>query len=260
MTEGFLVFALVGFAAQVVDGALGMAYGVISSSFLLGLGVAPRVASASVHLAEVFTTGVSGVFHLKFGNVDRALFLKLAVPGAVGGILGAILLSAFPGEAARPFVAAYLVAMGFVILWKAARGFPTVRAVGKGPGPAIPIVRRGLLNTLGLAGGFFDSVGGGGWGPIVTSTLMARGGEPRRVIGSINLAEFFVTIVQAATFITLQGFSQNGPVVLGLVAGGVVAAPAAALVVRRFDPRSFMFAIGVLIVLLGFRTIWKVVV
>ncbi len=255
MTESLLPFILVGFVAQIVDGALGMAYGVISSSFLLGLGVPPAAASAGVHTAEVFTTGVSGLCHWRTGNVDRRLFMRLVIPGAAGGILGAWILVSVPGERIKPFVAFYLLAMGLVVLRKAFGIFRPARGRGT---PAGQEPAR-FTSGLGLAGGFFDAVGGGGWGPIVTSTLVARGQSPRHAVGSVNLAEFFVTVVQTAAFVALQGFSRLGTVILGLVIGGTLAAPVAALVARRLAPRTLMFTVGILITLLSFRTIYLAV-
>jgi uncharacterized membrane protein YfcA len=173
----FFFFVLVGFFAQLVDGALGMAYGVISNSLLLAAGLPPAVASASVHAAEIVTTGVSGLSHRAFGNVDRRLLKRLAIPGVIGAALGAYALASAPGGAIKPFIALYLLEMGLLILWKTVRGVGTSRAVRH-------------VSILGLAGGFCDAIGGGGWGPVVTSTLVARGHDPRISIGSVNLAEW----------------------------------------------------------------------
>lgn len=178
VTDDILIYVLVGFAAQMIDGALGMAYGVSSTTFLLNTGVGPAVASASVHMAEVFTTLVSGLSHLKFGNVDKLLFRRLVIPGVLGGMAGAYVLSELPGDQIKPYVAIYLLLMGARILWKAVR---------------YQSEQSGLLKhvfPLGLAGGFFDAIGGGGWGPIVASTLVANGHNPRISVGSVNLAEF----------------------------------------------------------------------
>jgi uncharacterized membrane protein YfcA len=247
---GILLYIGVGFVAQMVDGALGMAYGVTSTSFLLGLGVpaiTPAVASASVHAAEIFTTAVSGLAHLRFGNVDQGLFRRLVIPGVLGGVLGAYILTALPSQVIKPFVALYLMLMGALILRRA------FRSSGE---PAPSLAARFLL-PLGALGGFFDAIGGGGWGPIVTSTLVARGNHPRFAIGSVNLAEFFVTLAESITFVlTLgQSLAQMGQVILGLILGGVVAAPLAAYVCRRVPVRALMGAVGVLIILLSLRTI-----
>lgn len=246
MESGLFVSAmLVGLAAQLIDGALGMAYGVISNTFLLSLGISPAYSSASVHVAEVFTTLTSGLSHLRLGNVDKKLLVRLALPGAAGGILGAYALASVPGQVVRPFVAVYLVIMGLVILNRARQP--------SRPGEAKEGMGR-LAAPLGITGGFLDAVGGGGWGPVVTSTLMGRGCDPRLAIGSVNLAEFFVTLVQSATFLLLL---QTVPweLVLGLMAGGVVAAPMAALACRRFHPRILMLVVGTVVLLLNVREI-----
>src|SRR5690606_19810108 len=175
MIDDFVLFVTVGFAAQLVDGAIGMAYGVSATTVLLSFGFPPATASASVHAAEVFTTGASGFAHWRFGNVDFRLFARLAVPGMIGGALGAFVLTELPGEKIRPIVSVYLLLIGAFIFWKAIRG-----AVALGAPP-----RR--VAPLGLFGGFFDAIGGGGWGPIVTSTLLGRGTTPRYAIGSVSL-------------------------------------------------------------------------
>ncbi|MEB2287831.1 MAG: sulfite exporter TauE/SafE family protein [Anaerolineae bacterium] len=241
MPEDFLLYLLVGFAAQLIDGALGMAYGVSSTTFLLSTGIGPAAASASVHMAEVFTTLASGLSHLKFGNVDRALFRRLVIPGVIGGMLGAYTLSELPGDKIKPFVSVYLMLMGLRILWKALRK----------PGPASPLQR---VVPLGVLGGFFDAIGGGGWGPIVTTTLVANGHNPRISIGSVNLAEFFVTFAESAIFLLTIRLT-NLSIIVGLIAGGVAAAPLAAVVCRRLSPRRLMAAVGLLIIFLSVRTL-----
>jgi len=240
MAEEIIPFIVVGFLAQLIDGALGMAYGVSSTSFLLSLGVPPAVASASVHTAEVFTTAVSGFSHWRMGNIDRQLFKRLVIPGAIGGFVGAYVLTSVPGDTIKPFITAYLLVMGAMILWKALR-----RNESK---------PWGRMTPLGLAGGFCDAVGGGGWGPIVSSTLVATGHCPRRSIGSVNAAEFLVTFVQAVTFVTILGFAQNWKPIIGLIVGGVAAAPLAAHMCRILPRRGLMGLVGVLIVLVGVRT------
>ncbi|GAB4421305.1 MAG: hypothetical protein Kow00106_18150 [Anaerolineae bacterium] len=242
MIEDILIYVAVGFAAQMIDGALGMAYGVSSTTFLLSTGVGPALASASVHMAEVFTTLVSGLAHLRFGNVDRTLFRKLVVPGVLGGVLGAYVLSELPGDTIKPYVAIYLMLMGLRILWKAWR---QQEKSAQGVRHILP---------LGLAGGFFDAIGGGGWGPIVTSTLVANGHNPRTSVGSVNAAEFFVTFSQSVVFLVTIKLA-NWEIIAGLIAGGVIAAPLAALVCRRLSARKLMFFVGVLIVALSLRTL-----
>ncbi|POF32104.1 sulfite exporter TauE/SafE family protein [Roseibium marinum] len=241
----FLLFVAVGFAAQLIDGAIGMAYGLASTSVLLGLGISPAVASASVHAAEVFTTGVSALSHWRFGNVRMSFVVRLAIPGAVGGVCGAMVLSSIDGESIRPVVAVYLAAMGLWIVWKAARG--KVRQ------PAEPR----MLPALGLAGGFLDAIGGGGWGPVVTSSIIGQGGVARTAIGSANASEFLVTLAISGTFFLTVGL-ELWPIILGLILGGVLAAPLAALVVRHMPDRPMMLMVGVLITLLSMREFLRV--
>jgi len=240
MDQNFLLFVLVGFIAELIDGALGMAYGVTSTSFLLGLGLPPATASASVHASELVTTATSGFFHLRFGNVRKDLVLRLLIPGIVGGVTGAYLLTQMPVDTIKPFITAYLLLMGAVIVYKAFRPVKEEQHT-----PLVP---------LGLIGGFFDAIGGGGWGPIVTSTLVARGNQPRFVIGSVNFAEFFVTVSESAAFFLTIGF-LHWRVILGLMLGGVIAAPIAALVAKRIPVKPFMIMVGVLIILISLRNL-----
>ena len=224
----------VGFAAQAIDGALGMAYGLTSTTFLLSAGASPAMASASVHIAEVFTTGVSGVSHAKLGNVDKKLFLRLLLPGITGAILGALLVTQIDGKIMKPFIAAYLLVMGLAILSKAWR---TIQ-------PRTSEPRH--VGKLALIGGFVDSAGGGGWGPVVTTTLVGSGNDPRTTIGSVNFAEFFLALAGAASFTLLIG-SGVWILVLGLVIGGLFAAPFAALMTRRLNTRVLLILVGTLI-------------
>jgi uncharacterized protein len=240
------LFAVVGFAAQVIDGALGMAYGVSATTVLLTFGVAPSVASASVHAAEVFTTGVSGIAHWQLGNVDRKLLIRLAVPGAIGGAVGVYLLIDLPGSVIRPFVSAYLMIMGALILWRALQ--PRLRRAGN-IASALP---PRFVVPLGITGGVFDAIGGGGWGAVVTSTLIGRGVAPRLAIGSPNCAEFFVACMVTANFGASTGLDL-WPMIAGLIGGGMLAAPLAALLTRSVDNRRLMFLIGVVITLLSVR-------
>jgi hypothetical protein len=241
MDTHILFYVCVGFIAQMIDGALGMAYGVSSTSLLLGLGVSPGPASASVHAAELITTAVSGAFHLKFGNVDKGLLKRLLVPGVIGGAIGAYILSELDGKMIKPFVSAYLIVMGLMILWKA---FKEVRERK---------IRTKII-PLGLFGGFFDAIGGGGWGPIVTTTLVARGNNPRLTIGSVNLAEFFVTISESVVFILTIGL-VHWKIILGLMIGGVIAAPIAAFVCTKIPRRPMMIMVGILIIGVSIRTL-----
>lgn len=242
-TLDFLGFLIVGFFAQLIDGSLGMAYGVSANSFLLGLGVPPALASASVHIAEVFTTAVSGASHWKLGNVDKSIIKRLVFTGVIGGVLGAYVLSNIDGGKIKPFVSIYLVVMGIRILYKAFK-----------PGNGVEKEMRQHLPMLGLFGGFMDAIGGGGWGPVVTTTMLANGEAPRTTIGSVNLTEFFVTLAEAVTFLlTLR--ILDWPVVLGLLIGGVFAAPLGAVLAKKVPARTMLAVVGVLIIFLSLRTI-----
>lgn len=241
MFEDLLLFAAVGFVAQMVDGAIGMAYGLSATSVLLSLGVGPAMASASVHAAEVFTTGASGLAHWRSGNVRLPLVLRLAVPGVVGGAIGAYLLADLSGHHLRPAVSLYLMALAGLILWRALR----VRQEQQPP-------RNVIL--LGFSGGFLDAIGGGGWGPLVASTLIGRGDVPRYAIGSTNAAEFFVTACISATFFATIGL-ELWPVILGLVLGGVLAAPFAAMLTKRIPDRPLMVIVAGVIMLLSCRNL-----
>jgi uncharacterized protein len=241
MAEDVILFAVVGFAAQMIDCAIGMAYGLSATSVLLTLGVTPATASASVHAAEVFTTGASGLAHWRLGNVRGGLVLRLALPGMLGGVLGAYVLVGTPTAVVRVFVSAYLLALGGVILLKALR-----------PRPPVAPLPAAQVGVLGFCGGVLDAIGGGGWGAIVTSTLIGRGNVPREAIGSASLAEFFVTAAVSATFVATVGVSL-WPIIVGLVLGGVLAAPFAALVARRLPDRPLMVIVGVVVALLALR-------
>lgn len=242
MSEDFLLFVAVGFAAQMVDGAIGMAYGITSSTVLLSLGVPPATASACVHAAEVFTTGASGASHWKFGNIDRKLVWRLALPGMVGGAIGAYVLTELPGDKIKPFVSAYLLLLGLFILAKAVRRTTPV------PPPTRSVA------PLGFFGGLLDAVGGGGWGPIVTSTLVGQGTTPRYAIGSVSLSEFFVTLTISLTFILTMGLS-HWHIIAGLIVGGVLAAPFAAYATRHLPDKALMIIVGSVVVLLSLRGI-----
>ena len=231
--ETFFWFVLIGLAAQLVDGALGMAYGLVSSSVLLGMGLPPAQVSASIHAAEVFTTGASGASHIALGNVDRRLFLRLAIPGVVGGVIGAYVLTQLPGDLIRPFVYLYLLVLAVLIL---------VRASGR----MVPRREVRRVPVLGFFAGLLDASGGGGWGPLATSTLLAGGGQARTVIGSVNAAEFVVTLAVSITFFLSIGI-EHLQIVLGLLVGGMIAAPVAALLVRRVREKWVLVAVGLLV-------------
>lgn len=244
MPSELLLFVAIGFAAQIVDGAIGMAYGITATTTLMGLGVAPSVASASVHAAEVFTTAASGLAHWRMENVDKRLVMRLAGPGMIGGAAGAYTLVTVPGERIRPIVSAYLLVMGLVILWRAYRHTVNTPTELRRPG------------LLGLVGGFLDAIGGGGWGAMVTTTLIGNGASPRIAIGSANAAEFFVTVVVTGTFIATIGLSL-WPVIAGLVIGGILAAPLAAYATRYLPERPVMGLVGVVVVGLSLRSLWQ---
>ena len=244
LTKQVLYFVLVGFAAQIVDGALGMAYGISSTSILLGMGISPALASASVHVSEVFTTGISGLSHLRLGNVNRRLFRSLVLPGVVGAVAGAYVLTNLNEQIIKPFVAVYLLIMGIVVLRKAFR-----------PQPENPSRAWRHIPRLALFGGFLDAVGGGGWGPIVASTLLTKGHLPRFTIGSVNLAEFFVAVAGAGTFVALIG-AGNWQIIAGLVIGGSLAAPFAARLARKFSTQTLLVLVGSVVILLSLRTLF----
>ncbi len=250
MDLGILLYVLVGFVAQMIDGALGMAYGVSSNSFLLSIGIPPAIASASVHVAETFTTAVSGISHWRLGNVNGELFKKLILPGVLGAVVGAYILTQIDGNVIKPYISAYLLVMGGVILVKALRKEQEAKEV------------KDHVSLLGVVGGFFDAIGGGGWGPIVTTTLVARGNHPRYTIGSVNTSEFFVTFAQSVVFIfTLSSdLLAHWQVIVGLLVGGVIAAPMAAMVTKKLPVRLLMALVGLLIMGLSIRTIYLALV
>lgn len=246
--ETFFLFLLVGVVAQGVDGALGMAYGVISTSVLLALGVPPATASASVHAAEVFTTAASASSHVWHRNVDWRLFLPLAIAGVIGGVLGAYVLAGIEGDIIKPFIVAYLAFIGLWILWRAGHDVKPRRL------PAW------ITAPVGMVGGFLDAIGGGGWGPTVSSTMVGAGQEPRRAIGTVNTAEFFLTVAISATFVwsLVTGHWQEAgaiqdhfSAVAGLVVGGLIAAPFAGYIVKKIPRRVLTYAVGGLLLLLA---------
>ncbi|MGX5818513.1 sulfite exporter TauE/SafE family protein [Chitinophaga lutea] len=241
-TSKLLFFMGVGLMAQMVDGALGMAYGATSSSLLLGLGVSPAMTSTSVHVAEVFTTGASGIAHFKLGNVNKKLFLRLLIPGMIGAVLGAYLLSdKIDGDVIKPFMSAYLMILGVLILRKALQ-------------KNRPKSKTKKLGPLAFFGGFMDAIGGGGWGPIVTSTLLAKGRTVNYTIGSVNAAEFFIAASSAGTFLFFNGIG-SWQVILGLILGGVIASPFAAILVKKMKRKPLMILVGVLVILMSLQTI-----
>ena len=231
-----LPFVLIGFAAQLVDGALGMAYGQISSTMLISMGVPPAAASAGVHTAETFTTAISGISHIAHGNVDWRLLVRIAVPGVLGGILGAYLLTRISAETARPIVLIYLTSLGLYLFYRGVMHRHTER-------------QPKIVEPLGLVGGFLDASGGGGWGAIVTSNLLVQGSNPRKTIGTVNTAEFFVTLTISATFLIALGWEAFTIATVGLLIGGVVAAPFGAFIAKRVNPDRLLTFVGALVTL-----------
>jgi uncharacterized protein len=253
MEFGF--FMLIGFLAQLVDGAIGMAYGVISMSILLALGIVPDAASASIHAAVVCTSGVSGLSHAMFKNIDYRLFKRLILPGIIGSIIGAFLLTKIPIKIIKPIIAGYLLLMGCIILYRSLRKMHWMEEIRQLINKALKREKHThhlkRLIPLGLIGGFCDAIGGGGWGPVVTSSLLAQGhDEPRYTVGTVNLTEFLVSLSASMTFFMLIGFDY-WQIILGLILGGVIAAPLAAIMVRYFPAKVLMFLAGVMVLLVG---------
>ena len=242
MDPDFWWFAAAGFAAQLIDGALGMAYGVTASSLLLALGVPPAITSATVHAAECFTTGASAASHRAFGNIDRRLFRSLLLPGVAGAVVGVCVLSSLPGNRLKPVIAAYLLVMGVIIVRKAFQATP--------PRPVTT-----HLSALGFTGAALDAIGGGGWGPVVASTLVGRGNDARQTIGTVSAVEFFVTLAASITFILTIGLS-NWPMIAALAIGGIPAAPLGAWVCRRLPVPRLMAVVGLLVVATSVRTLY----
>lgn len=255
MEDSFILFMAVGFLAQIVDGALGMAYGVVSSSVLLAFGVPPAAASASVHAAEMFTTAASAGSHVWHRNVNWRLFRMLAPVGILGGVLGTYVITAIDGNVLKPYVAGYLGLMGLYILYRAYHG---VKPIDQH--------KLAVVAPLGAVGGFVDAVGGGGWGPVVTTGLVGTGGAPREVIGTVNTVEFFLTAAISAAFLTAlltghwaeaEGLTTYAWAVAGLIVGGVAAAPLAGYATRVLPHKYLMVGVGTLISLLSVYQTWR---
>ena len=241
-----LPFIAAGFAAQLVDGALGMAFGVISNTLLISLGVAPAAASAGVHTVETFTTCASGLSHIAHRNVDWRLLSRLTIPGVVGAVIGAYVLTHIDGSTAKPFVLGYLTLIGLFLFWRGLR-FPPQHRPAK------------IIEPLALAGGFLDAAGGGGWGPVVTGNLLVQGADPRRTIGTVNTSEFLVTVTSAATFIAALGWATFTVATLGLLIGGIVAAPLGAWLVKRIAPKPLLVLVGFLLTLTSLYGIYRAI-
>lgn len=234
--SALLIFALIGFAAQLIDGALGMAFGQISSTILISFGVPPAAASAGVHTAETFTTAVSGISHVAHRNVDWRLFFRIVIPGIVGGVVGAYVLTQIDASTAKPIVLTYLAALGFYLFYRGVTHRHTER-------------QPKVVSPLGLVGGFLDAAGGGGWGGIVTSNLLVQGSNPRKTIGTVNTSEFFVTATISATFIATLGWKAFTTATVGLLIGGVLAAPFGAWIAKRVNPDTLLTFVGGLLTL-----------
>lgn len=229
-------FIAIGFAAQLIDGALGMAYGVISSTLLLAMGVSPKFASAGVHAAETFTTAVSGISHIYHRNIDWKLFRRLAVPGVIGGVAGAYLLSNIDSGVIKPLVLTYLASIGLWLIWR------STHVIHRARDPRV-------VAPLGLIGGFLDASGGGGWGPVVTSNLLLQGGDPRTTIGTVNTTEFLLTLSVSITFLLHLGWESFTVATTGLLIGGVFAAPLGAKLAKHIAPNRLLLLVGVVLTL-----------
>jgi uncharacterized membrane protein YfcA len=253
MDPDFWIFLAVGFVAQLVDGALGMAYGVVSSTALLALGVPPANASAAVHAAKVFTGAASAASHVAFRNVNLRLLVLLSAGGVIGGVGGTYVLTSIDGRVIKPYVVGWLGLMGLVILYRAWKGSRPRPFSWRSPFP------------LGFAGGFFDAVGGGGWGPVVTSTLLGSGADPRQAVGTTNTAEFFVATAISAAFVAAlvtgqwagEGLTGHVWSIGGLIAGGVLAAPLAGWATKVMPIRALTWVVGWLVTALA---VWQAVV
>ncbi len=245
--QAILPFIAIGFFAQMVDGALGMAFGVITNTLLVSiLGLPPARASASVHLVETFTTAASGISHIYHRNVDWRLFSRLVIPGVTGGVLGAYILANIHADAARPFVMGYLTLIGVYLLWRAWELDHGI--THKAPRFVAP---------LGLVGGFLDAAGGGGWGPVVTSNLLVQGTEPRKTIGTVNTAEFFLTLTVSLTFILTIGLSAFTIAAVGLIIGGLLAAPLGGYLVKRIKPKTLLALVGGLLIATSLFSLYR---
>lgn len=242
--SSILYYILAGFVAQLIDGALGMAYGVTATTFLLSGGISPAASSASVHASEIFTSGVSGLMHLKFGNVNKKLFKNLLIPGVIGAILGAYILTSLENYnfIIKPLVSFYTLSLGIIIIYKALKKDNIRKRIKR-------------LFPLALFGGLFDSIGGGGWGPIVSSTLIAGGRNARYTIGSVNLAEFFVALASSLTFVTIIGLT-HWAIIAGLIIGGCIAAPIGALIANKIPTKTIMILVGLVVVIISLKRIF----
>lgn len=246
-----IILAFVGLAAQLVDGSLGMAYGVTSTSLLLAFGIAPAVASASVHMAEIVTTAASGLSHIRFNNADKQVVKKLMIPGSIGAFLGALFLGSIPGNMIKPYVSFFLLCLGVFVLYRFLfSGKPRKKVLKSEP-------KKKSLIPLGFIAGFFDAIGGGGWGPITTPVLLTSSKmEPRKVIGSVDTSEFAIAVSASLGFLLSLGWSKvHLEWVLALMIGGIIAAPIAAWLVSIFPSTLLGTLVGGLIIMTNIRTL-----
>ncbi|MFA9289901.1 MAG: sulfite exporter TauE/SafE family protein [Solirubrobacteraceae bacterium] len=245
--KSFYGFILAGFFAQMIDGALGMAYGVSCSTLLLNFGLSPKITTAAVHTAEVFTTGFSGLSHLTMNNIDKELFFKIVITGALGAVFGAYVISNFlDGDLIKPYISAYLGILGLIILVKGIRN--TQKEFTKVKWPRL----------LAFFGGLMDAIGGGGWGPIVTSNIINQGKDPKLAIGTVNTAEFFVAFFSTGIFLFFVGI-ENWQVILGLIIGGSFAAPIGAYLSTKINKKALMVIVGVVLIAVSLTTVIKAI-
>ncbi|WP_299095613.1 sulfite exporter TauE/SafE family protein [uncultured Metabacillus sp.] len=246
-----IIFALIGLLAQFIDGALGMAYGVTSSSLLLAFGIAPAVASASVHFAEVVTTAASGASHIKFGNVDKQTVYRLIIPGSIGAFLGATFLSNLPGDLAKPYISIFLLLLGVYVLIRFLFKFRQIEGKER-----VTLTRKKSI-PLGLIAGFADATGGGGWGPIATPVLLSQKGmSPRKVVGTVDTSEFAIAVSATLGFLISLGWEEVNWLWVGaLMVGGIIAAPIAAWLVQKIHAQLMGVLVGGFIILVNARTI-----
>ena len=242
--KDFVNALLIGMFAQAIDGAIGMAYGLTASTFLISQGITPAIASGSIHIAEIFTTGASGLSHWRLKNVNSKLFLNLVFPGIIGGLIGVSILANIDGNLIKPWISLYLALMGIYIILKSIKKNLLIKLNNK------------KVTPLAFCGGLIDAVGGGGWGPIVTSTLVSRGHDPKKTIGSVNSAEFFITISTGISFALFLGISHP-EIIAGLVLGGVTIAPFAAKITTKLPTKFLMLLVGLLIISLSAINLYK---
>ena len=243
--SSFLNGFIIGVIAQTIDGSIGMAYGVTATTFLLSQGVSPAVASSSIHISEIFTTGASGLSHWRLDNINKKLFLNLVFPGVAGGLIGVLILTNIDGQILKPWIAIYLMIMGIYIILKAfKKNILTTKINSK------------KITPLAFTGGMIDAVGGGGWGPVVTTTLLSSGHEPKKTIGSVNSAEFFITTTTGLSFAIFIGIN-NPETIFGLISGGLLIAPFAAKITTKLPTKLIMLIVGILITSLSMITVSK---